>query len=108
MKPIIRKLKSLLQLWGVNVRAFFKHPKEYTKSFIQDFMDADIKGKLFKIIKLLISIYLLIELFWLAVAFILLITVFMGGKDDYNDLVRQFIEKHGREPENSYEVYHDC
>lgn len=106
-KSIIGKIKSYLQLLGVNVRAFAKHPKEYTKNFIKEFKEADLKGRILKIVKLIISIYIIIELFWLAVACILLMAVFMGGDDDYNELVRRFIERHGREPENSYEVYHD-
>lgn len=107
IKSLIGKVKSYLQLLGVNVRAFVKHPIEYTKNYIKDFMEADLKRKVLKIVKLIISVYILIDLFWLAIAFIFLMGCLMGGQDDYNELVRRFIEKHDREPENSYEVYHD-
>lgn len=65
MKSVLGKVKSYLQLLGVNVRAFVKHPKAYTQNFIKEFMEADGKGKIIKIIKLVISIYILVELFCL-------------------------------------------
>lgn len=107
MKSVVGKVKSYLQLLGVNVRAFVKHPKEYTKNFIKEFMEADGKGKVLKIVKLVISIYILVELFWLAVACILFIGIFLGGIDDYDELVERFIVRHGRAPHDDFELYHD-
>lgn len=107
VKSVLGKIKSYLQLLGVNVRAFVKHPKAYTQNFIKEFMEADGKGKIIKIIKLVVSIYILVELFWLAVACILFIGIFLGGTADYDELVERFIARHGREPHDDFELYHD-
>ena len=90
---------------GVNVREFFKHPILYFKSWIDDFKKSDLIGKIKKILFTAIGIYICYEL----LIFVIIIIFFLGlvGGSDYEVLRGRFVDSHGREPNNDYELYND-
>lgn len=100
--------KGIKFWWGYfcrNVKAFFRHPIQYIKGYIKDFKEADMNGKIKKILLTILGLYVFYRM--IILVFAVLLVAGMVGSSDYYVLAGQFFDKHGREPENDYELYHD-
>lgn len=94
-----------LKILGANVRAFFKHPVQYSKGYIEDFKKCDAKGRIKKALLTIVGVYVCYQAIIFVLAFILVAG--MVGGSDYYVLTGRFVDRFGREPENDYELYHN-
>jgi len=98
-------MKKWISILGTNIKGLFKHPILYFKAWIKDFKENDLKGKIKKIFLTILGIYVCYE----AVAWIICIIIVLGlvGGADHEVLRGRFVDNHGREPDNDYELYND-
>ncbi|MDD3218654.1 MAG: hypothetical protein PHC41_08075 [Lachnospiraceae bacterium] len=92
-----------------NVKNFCKHPKQYVKGYIEDFKEADTKGKIKKVLLTALGVFIVYRLIIIAVilfVFMIIIGSYFG-QSDAEYFSKLFYDKHGRWPESDYEMYND-
>lgn len=98
-----------------NTKAFFQHPVQFIKSYIQDFKEASVEKKVTKVLLTIAAIYALCVATYVVVMVVMLIFVlvvcfglFGGGSsnDDWEFARWLYKERHdGAEPTSWVDVY---
>lgn len=93
----MEKIKYWFGVWKSTAKLFFKHPIFTTRQFLKDFMEADIKGKLKKIVLAILFFYISYEAFIAVCALIILAFVFLvalpNNAEEDDEWERQMAEE---------------
>ncbi len=84
----MEQVKHWIGVWAITAKSFFRHPILTTKQFFKDFMEADVTGKIKKIILVVLFLFICYQVF-VAVCCLLCVLALLGGALSQEDIYQE-------------------